>query len=46
VGFLLARGGAERGGIDGADALGEDAKAALAEDLARSAQSRGPESAR
>jgi hypothetical protein len=35
VGLLLARGGAQRGRVDGADALGEDAEAATAEDLAR-----------
>ena len=34
VGLLLARGRAERGGVDGADPLGEDAEAALAEQLA------------
>ena len=34
VGLLLAGGRAERGRVDGADALGEDAEAAAAEDLA------------
>ena len=48
VGLLLARRRAERRGVHGADPLGEDAEAGLAEDLARvvADPSRGPRSAR